>query len=150
VPLDQAAPEAETWSVRIAVTPQADVSPAGESEFSVLIVDDQAPFRSAARSLVDLIDGWRVIGEVGSGQEAITAASATRPDLVLMDINLPGVSGIEATRQIVAADPGIAVVLLSTYAAEDLPEDARSCGAVGYIGKADLTPRRLLTLLAQR
>ena len=130
------------------MTPQADGLPTGERAFAVLIVDDQAPFRSAARSLVQRVDGWRVIGEVGSGEDAIEAASTTRPDLVLMDINLPGMSGIEATRQIVAADPGIAVVLLSTYAAEDLPADARSCGAAGYIDKADLSPRRLRALLA--
>ena len=130
--------------------PQPDGVAPGDPAYAVLIVDDQAPFRSAARSLVGLIAGWRVIGEVGSGEDAIETARATRPDLVLMDINLPGISGIEATRRIVAADPGIAVVLLSTYAADDLPEDARSCGAVGYIGKADLTPRRLRTLLAER
>lgn len=128
---------------------QPDGAPTGDPACSVLIVDDQAPFRSAARSLVGLIAGWRVIGEVSSGEDAIEAASAERPDLVLMDINLPGISGIEATRRIVAADPGVSVVLLSTYAADDLPEDARSCGAVGYIGKADLTPRRLRTLLEQ-
>jgi DNA-binding NarL/FixJ family response regulator len=114
----------------------------------VLIVDDQAPFRSAARSLVGLLGGWRVVGEVASGEDAVGAAASLHPDLVLMDINLPGISGIEATRQIVAADPDVKVVLLSTYAAEDLPEDARSCGAAGYIGKADLTPRLLRELLA--
>ena len=130
--------------------PQPDGVAPGDPACTVLIVDDRAPFRSAARSLVGLIAGWRVIGEVASGEDAIESASATRPDLVPMDINLPGISGIEATRRIVAANPGIAVVLLSTYAADDLPEDARSCGAVGYIGKADLTPRRLRTLLEQR
>ena len=127
-----------------------DVAPAGESTCGVLIVDDQAPFRSAARSLIERLDGWRVVGEVGSGEGAIQAAHSLRPDLVLMDINLPGISGIEATRRIVAADPGTAVVLLSTYAAADLPEDARSCGAAGYIGKADLTPRLLRTMLRDR
>jgi two-component system, NarL family, invasion response regulator UvrY len=136
--------------VRIAVTPHADAAPPGERDFAVLIVDDQAPFRSAARSLVERVDGWRVVGEVGSGEDAVAAAGAERPDLVLMDINLPGMSGIEATRRIVAADPGVAVVLLSTYAAEDLPEDARSCGAAGYVGKADLTARRLRALVEER
>jgi len=113
-----------------------------------LIVDDQAPFRSAARSLVGLLGGWRVVGEVASGEDAVAAAASLDPDLVLMDINLPGISGIEATRRIVAADPDVKVVLLSTYAAEDLPDDARSCGAAGYIGKADLTPRLLRQLIA--
>jgi two-component system invasion response regulator UvrY len=115
----------------------------------VLIVDDQAPFRSVARSLVGLLGGWRVVGEVGSGEDAVDAAASLRPALVLMDINLPGISGIEATRRIVAGDPQIKVVLLSTYAAKDLPEDARSCGAAGYIGKSDLTPRILRQLVAR-
>src|SRR5882762_10558739 len=82
-----------------------------------LIVDDQAPFRSAARSLVGLLGCWRVVGEVASGEDAVAAAASLDPDLVLMDINLPGISGIEATRRIVAADPDVKVVLLSTYAA---------------------------------
>lgn len=144
----RAIPEAET--VRSVITQQPDVAPAGRSARGVLIVDDQAPFRSAARSVIERLDGWRVVGEVGSGEGAIQAAQSLRPDLVLMDIHLPGISGIEATRRIVAADPGIAVVLLSTYAAADLPKDARSCGAAGYIGKADLTPRLLRTVLRER
>lgn len=129
------------------MTHQPDPAAAGEPTRGVLIVDDQAPFRSAARSLVSLLTGWRVVGEVGSGEEAIEAARDAGPALVLMDINLPGISGIEATRRIVAADPATTVVLLSTYGDDDLPADARSCGAAGYIGKADLTPRRLRELL---
>ncbi len=113
----------------------------------VLIVDDQAPFRSAARTLVELVDGWHVVGEVGTGEDAVTAALSIRPDVVLMDINLPGISGIEATRRIVRDEPAITVVLLSTYAADDLPEETRSCGAAGYIGKGDLTPRLLRALV---
>jgi two-component system invasion response regulator UvrY len=118
-----------------------------DAPVGVLIVDDQAPFRSAARSLVGLLKGWRVVGEAGSGEEAVATVTATRPGVVLMDINLPGISGIEATRQIVASAPGTAVVLLSTYAEQDLPADARSCGAVAYVRKDDLTPRLLRGLL---
>jgi DNA-binding NarL/FixJ family response regulator len=110
----------------------------------VLIVDDQAPFRSAARSLVGRLAGWRVTGEAATGEEAVSAVTATRPDVVLMDINLPGFDGIEATRRIVALVPGVAVVLLSTYAEDDLPDDARTCGAAAYLCKDDLTPRLLL------
>ena len=133
--------------MRFAVTQESRAVGSEEPPRGVLIVDDQAPFRSAARSVVGLLGGWRVVGEVASGEDAVGAAASLHPDLVLMDINLPGISGIEATRQIVAADPDVKVVLLSTYAAEDLPEDARSCGAAGYIGKADLTPRLLRGLL---
>ena len=121
---------------------------AQEPVVGVLVVDDQAPFRSVARSLVELVKGWQVVGEASSGEEAVEQAAAIRPRVVLMDINLPGITGIEATRRIVAADPDAVVVLVSTYAADDLPDDARSCGAVGYVRKDDLTPRLLRSMLA--
>jgi DNA-binding NarL/FixJ family response regulator len=114
----------------------------------VLIVDDQPPFRAVARTLVSLLTGWRVVAEVQNGVDAVAAALQTTPDIVLMDMNLPGMSGIEATRRIVAARPAVRVVLLSTYAAEDLPADAADCGAAAYIHKEDLTPRRLREVLA--
>ena len=109
----------------------------------VLIVDDQPPFRDAARTVIDLLADWRVVGEVDSGEAAVDAVAAHQPQLVLMDINLPGINGMEATRQITASRPDVRVVLLSTYAQEDLPADALSCGAVAYIRKEDLTPRAL-------
>ncbi|MQA80841.1 MAG: response regulator [Streptosporangiales bacterium] len=112
----------------------------------VLIVDDQAPFRSVARTLVSLLPGWRVVGEAESGEEALAQADAAHPGVVLMDINLPGINGIEATRRILARAPDTTVVLLSTYAAEDLPPDARTCGARAYVRKDDLTPRLLREL----
>jgi DNA-binding NarL/FixJ family response regulator len=115
----------------------------------VLIVDDQAPFRDVARTLVTLLSGWRVVAEVESGEDAVAATGRMRPGVVLMDINLPGMSGIEATRQITTSWPQTRVVLLSTYAADDLPADALSCGAVAYVHKEDLTPRRLREVLNQ-
>lgn len=113
----------------------------------VLIVDDQPPFRAVARTLVSLLKGWSVVGEVATGEDAVTAAGATSPGVVLMDINLPGISGIEATRRIVESDPTIRVVLLSTYQADDLPADALSCGAAAYVRKEDLTPKVLREIL---
>jgi DNA-binding NarL/FixJ family response regulator len=115
----------------------------------VLIVDDQPPFREVARTLVSLLSGWRVMAEVESGEDAVAAVQHARPNVVLMDINLPGISGIEATRQITAAYPQVRVILLSTYAADDLPADALSCGAAAYVRKEDLTPRRLREVLGQ-
>lgn len=70
-----------------------------------------------------------------------------RPGVVLMDINLPGINGIEATRRILDTEPAARVVLLSTYAADDLPADAQSCGAAGYVRKDDLTPTALRELV---
>jgi two-component system, NarL family, invasion response regulator UvrY len=107
---------------------------------SVLIVDDQAPFRSAARTVVRVSPGFEVVGEAESGDEAVELAATLRPDLVLMDINLPGISGIEATRSILAARPEVVVVLLSTYTVDDLPSDATTCGAAGYVHKEDFSP----------
>ena len=113
----------------------------------VLIVDDQAPFRAAARTVVSLLRGWQVLAEVDTGEAAVVAAATSAPGLILMDINLPGISGIEATRQIVEANPATRVILMSTYTADDLPADALDCGAIAYVRKEDLTPRVLRELV---
>jgi CheY-like chemotaxis protein len=115
---------------------------------AVLVVDDQAPFRSAARALVGLMHGWAVVGEAENGEDAVRLAAELRPDVVLMDINLPGRNGIDSTRDLLAVHPPAAVVLISTYAAADLPPGAESSGAVGYLRKEELTPRVLREVLA--
>jgi two-component system, NarL family, invasion response regulator UvrY len=107
---------------------------------SVLIVDDQHPFRDVARTVISMTDGFTVTGEAASGEEAVDMAAAGHPDLVLMDINLPGINGIEATRRIKAANPGIVVILLSTYSESDLPADALASGAIEYVHKEDFGP----------
>ncbi|UDY35678.1 response regulator [Dermatobacter hominis] len=117
-----------------------DVEPAPTTDVGVMIVDDQATFRSTARTVVLLADGFAVVAEAESGEDAVGRAADARPDLVLMDINLPGINGIEATRRIVEAAPDTVVVLMSTYTAEDLPADAGSCGARRYVHKEDLSP----------
>jgi DNA-binding NarL/FixJ family response regulator len=116
----------------------SDISP--PRDVSVLIVDDQAPFRAVARTVVDLAAGFTVAGEAASGEEAVEMAADLHPALVLMDINLPGINGIEATRRIVAAAPDVVVVMLSTYRADDLPSDAADCGAARYVHKEDFGP----------
>jgi DNA-binding NarL/FixJ family response regulator len=110
------------------------------TDVGVLIVDDQAPFRAVARTVVQLAAGFSVIGEAASGEEAVELAASLHPSLVLMDINLPGINGIEATRQIVAAAPDTVVIMLSTYRADDLPSDAADCGAARYVHKEDFGP----------
>jgi DNA-binding NarL/FixJ family response regulator len=107
---------------------------------AVLIVDDQMPFRQVARTVVGFTPGFEVVGEAVSGEAAIEQVNTLSPDMVLMDINMPGIGGIEATRRITAAHPEVRVVLLSTYDADDLPADARTCGAVGYVHKEQFGP----------
>src|SRR5262245_56807611 len=82
---------------------------------SVLVVDDQAPFRAAAKAVLRRLECFELAGEAASGQEAIEAVDRIMPALVLMDINMPQMNGIDATREIVAAHPGVVVFLCSTY-----------------------------------
>lgn len=113
---------------------------------TVLVVDDHLPFRDAARAVVDRLDGFRVVAEAASGDEAIQMVEAIAPQLVLMDINMPGVDGIEATTQITVEHPSTMVVLLSTYELSDLPATARTSGAAAYIHKDDFGGRVLQRL----
>jgi DNA-binding NarL/FixJ family response regulator len=112
---------------------------------SVLIVDDQAPFRLAARAVVEATDGFDVVGEVETGEAALDAARELRPDLVLMDVNLPGISGLDATRVILAEgdEPRPLVIVFSTYEPAEYAPRAAEAGAVGYITKSELSPERL-------
>jgi DNA-binding NarL/FixJ family response regulator len=109
----------------------------------VLIVDDQAPFRMAARAVVEATDGFEVVGEVESGEASVDAARELRPDLVLMDVNLPGIDGLEATRRILSESQPVVVLLLSTYEPEDYAPKAAECGAAAYIPKSEFMPDRL-------
>jgi len=109
----------------------------------VLVVDDQAPFRAAAKAVVAMTAGFEVVGEARSGEEAVALVEDLAPQLVLMDINMNGMSGIEATRAITGAHPEIRVILLSTYDEEDLPADARTCGALAYVHKELFGPEVL-------
>jgi DNA-binding NarL/FixJ family response regulator len=109
----------------------------------VLVADDQAPFRRAARSVVRATAGFELVAEAVSGEEAMALADELEPDLVLMDVRMPGIGGIEATTRIAAAHPRTLTVLLSTYRAEDLPAAARSCGAAAYVHKSEFGPSLL-------
>lgn len=113
----------------------------------VLVVDDQAPFRMAAAAVVDATDDFELVGEVETGEAAVTAARDLHPDLVLMDVNLPGINGLEATRQILehAALGGapVVVLVLSTYEAAEYAPRAAEAGAASYIPKSEFSPDRL-------
>jgi DNA-binding NarL/FixJ family response regulator len=110
----------------------------------VLIVDDQAPFREAARAVVEATDGFDVVGESETGEASVVASQQLDPDLVLMDVNLPGINGLEATRQILKNSNGtVVVLLLSTYEEEEYAPRAAECGASSYIAKSKFEPDRL-------
>jgi DNA-binding NarL/FixJ family response regulator len=114
----------------------------------VMIVDDQAPFRDAAKAVLNRIDGFDLVGEAASGEEAVSLAWTLDPDLVLMDINMGEMDGLEATRRITGDHPDTMVVLVSTYAVDDLPADARRSGASAYVNKDELSPRLVRGLWA--
>ena len=120
----------------------------GVDPVRVLIVDDQAPFLAALRAVVARLGEFTLVGEATSGEQAVELAAETKPDLVLMDINMGGIDGLEATSQIVKARPETLVVLVSTYTLEQLPPHARSCGAAAYLNKDELSPRAVRRIWA--
>ncbi|GAC1308579.1 MAG: hypothetical protein NVSMB16_04880 [Acidimicrobiales bacterium] len=122
----------------------------GETPVTVLVVDDQAPFRLAARAVLRRTEGFELVGEASSGEDAVVRVAELRPAVVLMDINMPGISGIEATRQIVASHPDTVVFLFSTYQASDLPPGAATSGARAYVNKEELGSDVLRRLWEER
>jgi pilus assembly protein CpaE len=116
----------------------------------VLVVDDQAPFRSAMKAVLRRTDEFELVGEAANGIEAISLAEELNPVLVLMDINMPEMNGIEATRQLVVKHPGIVVILCSTYDAGDLPMEVATSGARAYLNKEHLGADMLRRLWAER
>ena len=107
----------------------------------VLVVDDQAPFRDAARAVLARVQGFELAAEATSGEEAVELVEQLRPEVVLMDINMGVMDGLEATRIITMNFPETFVILVSTYTEADMPPAARTCGAAAYVNKDELSPR---------
>jgi DNA-binding NarL/FixJ family response regulator len=113
------------------------------TDVRVLLVDDQTPFLQAMSAVVGEAAGFEVVGEARSGEQCMLAAAELLPDLVLMDMNLPGMDGVEATSRLRARSSPPVVLLLSTF-----DEDAGSrfvawCGAAAYASKSAFGPGRL-------
>jgi len=109
----------------------------------VLVVDDEALLRHALRAFLSADDRVDLVGEATDGHEAIEAYSACTPDVVLMDIKMPRIGGIEATRRLVEKDPGCRVVALTTFTTEWRALEMLKAGAAGYLVK-DSTPDQIV------
>ena len=114
----------------------------------VLLADDQALLRATFRLLIDSTDDLEVVGEASTGAEAVRRARFDRADVVLMDVRMPDMDGIEATRRITADDAlaGVRVLVLTTYETDDVVIEALRAGASGFLGKG-VDPAALLAAI---
>ena len=114
----------------------------------VLMVDDQPVFREAARALIASTPGFALAGEASSGAEALSAADRLQPDLVLLDVRMPGLDGIETARILTTKCADTVVVLVSGHEVDDVRSLAEQCGAVALVAKERLRPALLRELWA--
>jgi DNA-binding NarL/FixJ family response regulator len=103
----------------------------------ILVVDDHAVVRRGVRSLLESHEDCEVCGEATTGRDAVDQSRQLRPDVVVMDLSLPELNGLDATRQILKDGPGIEVLVLTMHHSEDLARDVLRAGARGYIMKSD-------------
>jgi DNA-binding NarL/FixJ family response regulator len=103
----------------------------------ILIVDDHAVVRRGVRALLESHEGWEVCGEATNGRDAVEEARRLRPDIVTMDLSLPGLNGLDATKQILHDLPGTEVLVLTMHHSEELAREVLQAGARGYILKRD-------------
>jgi two-component system, NarL family, invasion response regulator UvrY len=115
---------------------------------SVLTVDDQLVFRDLARLVLQTTPGFRSVGEAASGEQALEMVDELKPQLVLVDVRMPGIGGIETARRICAAHPEAVVVLISIEDPVDLPSAAEASGAVALVRKQDFGATLLRDLWA--
>jgi DNA-binding NarL/FixJ family response regulator len=104
---------------------------------SILIADDHPVVRRGLRMLLEIHPGWRICGEAGSGSEAIRRVMQFRPNLVLLDISMPDMNGLEATKEIHRASPQTKVLILTMHYSQEFIQAAVKAGASGYVLKSD-------------
>jgi len=138
-------PARPAWLRRVDSTPDLTATPV-----RVLTVDDQAVFRRIAQDVIAATDGFEAVGEAESGYEALEAVQRLAPDLVLLDVRMPGVDGIEVARRIVTGRSDVVVVLISIDELADLPSTAELGDAVPLVRKQDFGPRMLRRLWTER
>ena len=103
----------------------------------ILVVDDHAVVRRGVRSLLESRDGWEVCGEATTGRDAVEQSRRLRPDVVVMDLSLPELNGLDATRHILKDAPETEVLVLTMHQSEELARDVLQAGARGYVLKSD-------------
>ncbi|MGB1251610.1 MAG: response regulator [Candidatus Promineifilaceae bacterium] len=109
----------------------------------LLLVDDQSLFREGLSTLLSIWDDLDIVGEAGNGEEAVVKSAELTPDVILMDLRMPKLDGVAATRRIMAAQPNSKVIVLTTFDDDDLIFDGLRAGAVGYLLK-DVKSDKLL------
>lgn len=102
---------------------------------SVMLVDDHELVRSGVRRLLDDTPGIRVVEEAASGEDALARITEVHPDVLLMDVNMPGIGGLEATRKLLQMDPALRIIVCTVHAEEPFPTRLMEAGAVGYLTK---------------
>ena len=117
-----------------------------QTDVRVLTVDDQVVFRRVAHDVIVATPGFEPVGDAQSGEDALAEVERLRPELVLLDVRMPGIGGIEAARRIVAAAPETVVVLISIEDSEEFAEDAQACGAAALLRKQDFGPSLLRSI----
>ena len=112
-------------------------------KISILIADDEPAFRSGLRALLKSTDDLALVADATTGSEALRLAAELQPDIILMDINMPGVNGIEATRRILTTSPHIGILILTMFEDDDSVFAAMRAGARGYLLKGALKAEML-------
>jgi DNA-binding NarL/FixJ family response regulator len=119
------------------------------ADVRVLTVDDQEPFRRVAEDVIEATPGFTAVGEAASGREALEAVARLEPELVLLDVRMPDLDGIEVARRLAATHPDTLVVLISMSEVADLPS-ATQLAAAPLVRKQDFGPRMLRKLWSER
>ena len=115
--------------------------------YRIVVVDDQVPFRQMAKQILERDPNFEVVAEAGDGDEAVRVVAQTRPDAVLMDIQMPVMNGFEAARQILSAEDAPKVVLTSMNEEVEYENAAAEVGASGFVRKRDLSAQKVLDIL---
>lgn len=113
---------------------------------TVLLVDDHEIVRAGVRRLLSDVSGVKVIADVASGEEAVKFVREKRPNVVLMDVRMPGIGGLEATRKLLRIDPDIKVIALTSYNEEPFPSKLVNAGAMGYMTKETSVEEMVLAI----